>query len=241
MLHAGILVLLAVGAVAVTVPTDSGDVMGYTVTREKLGSHVFRGIPYAAPPVGKLRWAPPTAPTPWKTPFNASEDGAGCPQECMLPPMACPPRQSEDCLTLNVFTPLGATKGAGYPVMVWLHGGNFFQGYGGGVLYDGSYIVNRSKVIIVSVTYRLGALGFYAAGNLKGSYGYQDQQQAMRWVQTNIANFGGDPKQVTLWGQSAGAMSIALHMTDPVSDPLFHAAIMQSEPFSLPFRSPESM
>eukprot|EP01060_Flectonema_neradi_P006503 TRINITY_DN1439_c0_g5_i1.p1 TRINITY_DN1439_c0_g5~~TRINITY_DN1439_c0_g5_i1.p1 ORF type:complete len:571 (+),score=105.02 TRINITY_DN1439_c0_g5_i1:76-1713(+) len=237
-----ILSLLALFSVthAIRRNTTSGEIDGVLVTDPNIGSQQFLGIPYAAPPVGDLRWANPVDHPKWDTPLNASNLTVGCPQVCGLPAIACPEFQSESCLYLNVFAPLNATVNSNLPVLIWFHGGNFFQGFGGGPLYDGSHHVNRSNVIIVGVNYRLGALGFLATADYSGNFGFFDQQQAMRWVAANIANFGGNPNMVTLWGQSAGAMSIALHMTTPSSSNLFHRVIMQSEPFTIPFRTPDS-
>ena len=227
-------------AASVSRNTTSGVVNGITVTDPEIGSQQYLGIPYAAPPVGDFRWAATQDHPKWDTPLNTHNLSVGCPQQCGLPAIACPEFQDENCLFLNVYTPLNATTKSNLPVLIWFHGGNFFQGFGGGPLYDGSHHANRSNVIIVGVNYRLGALGFLATADLSGNYGFLDQQHAMKWVQSNIANFGGNPKMVTLWGQSAGAMSIALHMTTPSSDPYFHRVIMQSEPFTIPFRTPDS-
>jgi carboxylesterase type B len=160
----------------------------------------------------------------------------------------CPPTTSEDCLLLNVFTPLGAA--ASLPVLVFLHGGAFRDGFGGGELYNGTYLAagTRDPVLVVTVSYRLGAFGFlYGTGaetptgdDPTGNFGILDQRAALVWVRANIAAFGGDPQRVTLWGQSAGAMSVATHLISPGSQGLFAGAVLDSEPFSLPFRSPPS-
>ena len=140
----------------------------------------WRGIPYAAPPVGALRWQNPTPHAPWgDTPRAATADAPGCPQTCKLPSLACPPRFSEDCLGLNVFAPAGATASSKLPVMFWIHGGNFYQGYGGGALYDGASFAANHGVVLVSINYRLGALGFLytgsdAATDLTGNFGLRD-------------------------------------------------------------------
>merc|ERR1719498_299602 len=200
---------------------------------------VFRGIPYAQPPVGALRWRATEPVKAWgPNPLVANTDAPGCPQKCELPPHTCPPTVSEDCLFLNVFAPAGATNA---PVMVWIHGGNFKQGYPGGLLYNGSSLADTQGVIVVSIAYRLGVLGwlYTGGGSIEGMYGALDQQEAMRWVRSNIASFGGDPSSITLVGQSAGAMSVATHMTLPSSDGLFERGILESDPFTSPFRTPD--
>mmetsp|Transcript_9705 Transcript_9705/g.34110 ORF Transcript_9705/g.34110 Transcript_9705/m.34110 type:complete len:551 (-) Transcript_9705:88-1740(-) len=204
----------------------------------------FRGVPF-----GKAgRWEAPASPAPWTTPLDATKDGPGCPQACVLPKKGCPPTTSEDCLLLNVFTPLpGAEERAmngdrnggagGAPVMVFLHGGNCKQGYAGGPLYDGTHLVNTTGVVLVVIQYRLGMLGWLTTNTtMPANLGMQDQIQALRWVQDNIAAFGGDPSAVTVFGQSAGAVSIATLLTVPETKGLYRAAIMESEPFGIPFR-----
>jgi carboxylesterase type B len=220
-----------------------GDVRGVVngIARE------FRGIPYAAPAV---RFASPAAPVPWSGVRDATVDGPGCPQNCTEPAGVCPPSTSEDCLLLNIFTPLGASSTSSLPVLVFLHGGAFRDGFGGGELYNGSFLAagTRDPAIVVPVTYRLGAFGFlYGTGSEvpsgddpTGNFGIQDQRAALAWVRAHIAPFGGDPSRVTLWGQSAGAMSVATHLISPGSQGLFAGAVLDSEPFSLPFRSPPS-
>eukprot|EP01059_Diplonema_ambulator_P005612 TRINITY_DN15389_c0_g1_i1.p1 TRINITY_DN15389_c0_g1~~TRINITY_DN15389_c0_g1_i1.p1 ORF type:complete len:555 (+),score=196.86 TRINITY_DN15389_c0_g1_i1:41-1705(+) len=219
----------------VKVAVEGGSVTGYEYLAPNVGAVKFLGVPYAEPPVGSRRWESPVMNTRMGE-VDAKELNVGCPQECQLPTMICPPKTSEDCLFLNIFTPIGAKAGDKLPVMFFIHGGNFFQGYGGGVLYDGSYYANSSNVIVVSINYRLGALGFLSGVAFKGNYGFEDQQVALKWVNRNIEAFGGDASQVTLWGQSAGAMSTAFHLTNKDSEPLFARAIMMSEPFALPFR-----
>lgn len=166
-------------------------------------------------------------------------DGPGCPQHCELPPHTCPPTQSEDCLILNVFSPAGSTNTSMLPVMLFIHGGNYKQGYAGGLLYDGNWLSSHHDVVVVVIQYRLGALGFlYTPNGIDGNYGIQDQQMAFKWVQANIQAFGGDPARVTGFGQSAGAMSMAVHLITESSKGLFQNAILESEPFGLPYRTP---
>ena len=207
----------------------------------------FRGLPYAAPAV---RFAAPAPALPWSGVRDATADGPGCPQNCTEPAGVCPPRVSEDCLLLNVFTPLGATAASRLPVLVFFHGGAFRDGFGGGELYNGTFLAagTRDPAIIVPVSYRLGAFGFlFGTGqdapngdDPTGNYGILDQRAALQWVREHIAAFGGDPQRVTIWGQSAGSMSVATHLISPGSRGLFAGAVLDSEPLSLPFRAPPS-
>jgi acetylcholinesterase/cholinesterase len=196
----------------------------------------FKGIPYAEPPVGSLRWATTVPKKPWApNTLQALNYGHGCPQRCELPPLTCPDTQSEDCLTLNIWTPVEMDPSKLAPVMVFLPGGRFEQGASGSVLYDGSLISNRSGVIMVTSNYRLGVLGWLATTNgLEGNFGLEDQRTALRFLQKILPSFGGDPNLITLFGQSAGATSTATHLTSPRSKDLFQRAIIQSGPLSLP-------
>ena len=223
----------------ITVSIDSGSIQGTINPTNTVAS--YRGIPYAAPPVDSLRFQNPTHVQPWNTTLLTTVDGPGCPQQCKLPPVACPPKTSEDCLFLNVFAPVTSTADK-LPVMFWLHGGDYYQGYGGGLLYDGSDLVARENVIVVSINYRIGALGFLYSGSdsktqFTGNYGTLDQQFALQWVQRNAHVFGGDPNQVTIFGQSAGSESVAVLLNMPSNKGLFSKAIMQSFPSALPFRT----
>jgi len=196
----------------------------------------FKGVPYAAPPVGDLRWANPEPVPAWQPSiWDGTFYRPGCPQSCYLPPHTCPTVQSEDCLYLNIFTPLDIQKPA--PVMIWIPGGNFQQGTSGTTLYDGRFIANTTGVIVITINYRLGALGWIATKDtLKGNYGFRDQRLAMKWVIKNIAAFGGNPSDITVVGQSAGASSIAGHLTSPYSRGLFQKAIIMSNPVTLPMK-----
>lgn len=194
---------------------------------------VFRGIPYAAPPVGPLRWKAPQAAIAWKGRRDARAFGAACPQGPEhKEPWAQVGRQSEDCLFLNVWRP---KKPGRYPVMVFLHGGGFTYGAAGVPLYDGAALASRG-VVLVTVNYRLGRLGFFAHPALTreapnawlGNYGIMDQVAALEWVKRNIAKFGGDAGNVTLFGESAGAGTVQLLMASPTSRGLFHKAISES-------------
>ncbi|RDH74236.1 carboxylesterase family protein [Mycolicibacterium moriokaense] len=208
------------------VRTATGTVRGVVKSDHRL----FADIPYAAPPVGPLRFRPPAAPPAWRGIRDATKPGPRCIQD----PGADPEfgRQSdEDCLSLNVWTP--AMTGSPRPVMVWIHGGSFTGG--SGKMYDAKWLVRRGDIIVVTVNYRLGTLGFLAHPALGapgdvGNYGLQDQQAALRWVRDNIAAFGGDPQRVTVAGESAGGMSVCDHLVAPGSKGLFSAAIIQSAP-----------
>jgi para-nitrobenzyl esterase len=218
-----------------TIVTDNGPVRG--VVDDEARS--FRGIPYAAPPVGDARWQPPSAAARWNGLRDATAFAPHCPQTASPFGLAS---QSEDCLYLNVYTPArdhGAKKAehaAGAPVMVWLHPGAFM--FGEGDDYDPRALV-QNDVVVVTLNYRLGALGFLAHPALtaesgtSGNYGLQDQQAALRWVKRNIEAFGGDPGNVTIFGESAGAVSVHAHLASPQSAGLFHRAIAQSGGYSL--------
>lgn len=198
------------------------------------GVVAFRAIPYAAAPVGELRWKAPAAAQAWRGARNASAFGPVCPQ----PPVDWAghdlDRQSEDCLTLNVWTPKLSTS-ARLPVMVWFHGGGYTNGAGSQGTYEGTKLARRG-VVIVTVNYRLGALGFLAHPALtaesplhtSGNYGLLDQIAALKWVRANIARFGGDPHNVTIFGQSAGGGSAILLTVSPMARGLFQKAIIES-------------
>ncbi|MFI5782901.1 carboxylesterase/lipase family protein [Nocardia sp. NPDC051570] len=213
---------------AAVVDTQSGPVRG-TVTAEH---RAFTGIPYAAAPVDDLRWQPPAAPAHWSGTRDATAMGAQCPQSADTFDRE---GGSEDCLFLNVWTPARAVEKK-RPVMVWVPGGAFRNGSGN--LYDPSRLVTAGDMVVVTLNYRLGALGFLAHPALAhddgqvGNFGLMDQQAALRWVRDNITAFGGDPTRVTLAGQSAGAMAVCDDLVSPASAGLFHAAIMESGPCS---------
>jgi len=215
------------------VATDLGPVRGVaTGTMQE-----FRGIPYAAAPVGALRWRPPREHERWNGVRDATSFGPHCPQ------VATPygtPSTSEDCLFLNVFTPVKTNDGRPHllPVMFWIHGGGLVVGESDG--YDPSNLV-AEDIIVVTINYRLGELGFLAHSALaaessdgaSGNYGLLDQQAALRWVQRNIRAFGGDPDNVTIFGESAGGLSVHSQLASPLAAGLFHKAIVESGAYSL--------
>ncbi|WP_165422852.1 carboxylesterase/lipase family protein [Ktedonosporobacter rubrisoli] len=205
-----------------TVMTTDGPIKG-TVNKDY---RTFQGIPYAAPPVGDLRWSSPQPVKPWSELRNATKPGNRCPQLVS----ATNPTKSlgEDCLFLNVMTPQSAQHNQLKPVLVWLHGGGFVEGAGSD--FDPHRLVVSGDIVVVTVNYRLGMLGFFGYPGLKGSgsFGFEDQQAALRWVQGNIKAFGGDPHNVTLAGESAGGWSVCSQLVSPSAAGLFQRAIIQS-------------
>jgi para-nitrobenzyl esterase len=206
----------------IEVQTRYGAVSG----TESQGLDIFKGIPYASPPAGDLRWKPPLPPKPWNGIRQATEFAPSCMQPARLQP------QSEDCLYLNIWK-LPAVHGA--PVMVWIHGGGYLTGSGSIPLYDGSALA-RLGAVVVTINYRLGVLGFLAhpllsresREHVSGNYGLLDQIAALQWVRENIAAFGGDPLNVTVFGESAGAGSVSCLLFSPLAKGLFHRAIAES-------------
>ncbi|KAF5315221.1 hypothetical protein D9619_007255 [Psilocybe cf. subviscida] len=243
----------ASAAPSLAAPTVKLDAGTFTGTTDGI-SQRFLGIPFAQPPVGDLRFRLPVANSPYNGSFSASSFGLSCPQQAIdLPIVSGLAAQaadflansifnaifpdSEDCLTLNVVRPATATASSKLPVVVWIFGGGFELG--GTSMYDGGAIVSRSialnqPVIYVSMNYRLTGFGFLASQEVKdagvGNLGLQDQRQALRWVQKYIGQFGGDPTKVTIWGESAGAISVALHMVanNANTEGLFRAGFMES-------------
>ena len=227
------LVLACIATSALAVPSVR-IAQGALIGTSRDGVAAFRAIPYAAPPVGPLRWKAPAAPKAWAGLRDPTAFGPVCPQ----PPVTWAghdlDRQSEDCLTLNVWTPNQAAS-ARLPVMVWFHGGGYTNGAGSQGTYEGTKFARRG-VVIVTVNYRLGALGFLAHPALtaesplhsSGNYGLLDQIAALKWVRANIAHFGGNPRNVTIFGQSAGAGSAMLLTISPLARGLFHKAIFES-------------
>ena len=191
------------------------------------GYRTFEGIPYAAPPVGRLRWAPPRPAAPWPGVRDATRPASACPQPAGEVPGGS---TDEDCLHLNVTTPDDAGPARPRPVIVWLHGGGFTTGAGSS--YDAHRMATRGDVVVVTVDYRLGALGFLAHSGLPGSgtFGLADQQAALRWVRTEIGAFGGDAHNVTPAGESAGGYSVCAQLAAPAAAGLFDRAIIESGP-----------
>ncbi|MCP3390271.1 carboxylesterase family protein [Bradyrhizobium sp. CCGB12] len=210
--------------------TQAGFVCGSP--RDARGVLAFKGIPYAAPPVGPLRWRAPRPPAPWDGVRDALTFGAGC--LSALENDHRPGPRDEDCLYLNVWT-AAVHADEKRPVMVWIHGGGFQFGSSANPATDGGALAARG-VVVVSFNYRLGIFGFFAHPYLdteapSGNYGLRDQLMALRWVKANIASFGGDPDNVTLFGESAGAMAVGILMASPLARGLFHRAIGQSGAF----------
>jgi len=208
------------------VSVEQGELLGTTD-----GSVLrYRGIPYAAAPVGERRWRPPQPPPGWSGTRPATEPGARCPQLAAPPgtPHATAGSDTEDCLTLDVTVPVGTRADARLPVLVWIHGGGFNAGAGSDV--DARRLAEAGPLVVVTINYRLGIFGFFGLPGLQGSgaFGLLDQQAALRWVQHNITAFGGDPGSVTLAGESAGADSVCSQLTSPGAVGLFHRVIMQS-------------
>ena len=215
----------------VLVELTSGKLEG---SREESG-YIFRGVPYAAPPVGERRWLPPQPVEPWPGIRPAWEYGTIAPQNVMPggPKIRLEQEQAEDCLYLNIWTP--GLDNARRPVMLWLHGGGFTGGSGSDALYEGGSLSARGDVVVVTINYRLGVLGFLnldiiTQGRIPatGNEALLDQLAALKWVKENIAAFGGDPGNVTVFGQSAGAMSIGCLMVMPAARGSFHKAILES-------------
>lgn len=211
------------------VQTVSGPVEGFY----KSEAATFLGIPFAAPPVGPLRWRPPESPKPWTSTLDAKTFGPTCAQIYELGVFAGPANSNEDCLYLNVFAPKDALKdGSKLPVIVWIYGGGYVDGESDD--YDGSKLAVRGGAVVVTFNYRLNLFGFLAhpaldkEGHAFGNYAFLDQQFALRWVKDNITKFGGDPNNVTLGGQSAGGSSVGAQLTSPLAEGLFHKAIISS-------------
>ncbi len=193
----------------------------------------FLGLPFAEPPVGILRFRPPQSARPWSGVRDATSFGASCPQgHHPIPGMAASGSRDEDCLHLNVFTP--AADDQSRPVLFWIHGGGFQMGSGSELLYNGGPLTERGDLVVVTIHYRLGALGyacFPSAAEIWGATpnnGQLDQIHALKWVRENIAGFGGDPDNITIFGESAGASAVATLLAMPESKGLFHKAILQS-------------
>lgn len=203
----------------------------------------FLGIPYAQSTAGDNRWTPPKPIEQWSAELRsdihkATRFGPSCPQK-LSPGIELD--LSEDCLCLNVWTPVSLPQTSGsepVPVMVFIYGGSFREGTTSNPLYDARHLAAAGEVVVVTVNYRVGVLGFLSGiDGLTGNYGLMDQRLALEWVHDNIAEFGGDPDRITLFGESAGAMSVGLHLISPESQPLFNAAIIESNPYGIPYKS----
>ncbi len=225
------------GALGDRVATESGDVLG-----ELSGDlAIFRGIPYAAPPTGDRRWRAPEPFGAFEETWDASQFGEVCPQFQLDGRVV----GSEDCLSLNIWAPRAAGS---RPVMVFIHGGAFIDGSGSFELYEASQVATEGDVIVVTINYRLGPLGFLNSESLAtesgdgsvGNYGIRDQIAALQWVQQNIEAFGGDPENVTVFGESAGSISICTLLGSPLADGLYHRAILESGGGCWGFREPRN-
>jgi para-nitrobenzyl esterase len=232
----GTAVLTGLAAPRVTAPPrvtiDTGTLEGLDSARVM----VFRGIPYATPPVGELRWRPPQQPKPWTGVRPATQLGHNCIQHqpySDIDPFAA--GISEDCLYLNVWTNSLDTRAARRPVMVWIHGGGFWAGFGGEERHNGARLAQKGAVV-VTLNYRLGPIGFLAhpalaresSHHAAGNYGLLDQIAALQWVQRNIVRFGGDPSRITIFGESAGGFSVGSLIASPLAKGLFQRAILES-------------
>ncbi len=214
------------------VTTDSGKLQG--ATQGSVES--FKGVPFAAPPVGDLRWRAPQPAKPWQGVKKATAYSADC-MQVPFPSDAAPlgTTPAEDCLYLNVWRPVGTAPGAKLPVMFWIYGGGFVNGGSSPAVYDGSKFAEKG-IVFVSANYRLGRFGFFGfpeltranADGILGNYGFMDQIAALKWVQKNIAAFGGDPSNVTVFGESAGGFSVSMLLTSPLTGGLFSKAIIES-------------
>ncbi|XP_053458032.1 liver carboxylesterase 1-like isoform X2 [Nycticebus coucang] len=225
---------------APVVDTVHGPVLGKSVSLEGFAQPVavFLGVPFAKPPLGALRFAPPQPAEPWSFVKNTTSYPPMCSQDAVAGQVLSelftnrkeniPLKFSEDCLYLNIYTPADLTKKSRLPVMVWIHGGALTVG--GASTYDGLALSAHENVVVVTIQYRLGIWGFFSTGDehSPGNWGHLDQVAALRWVQDNIANFGGNPGSVTIFGESAGGESVSVLVLSPLAKNLFHRAISQS-------------
>jgi para-nitrobenzyl esterase len=205
---------------------ENGELIGF---EDEYGTYAWVGIPFAEPPVGELRWKAPRPPRQWQGQFEALEFGSICLQR---------DKGSEDCLSLNIWAPGAANSTNLLPVMFWVHGGGNTGGEGSGIIYHGSHMSGKYDVVVVTINYRLGPFGWFSHPALQsdeaspednsGNWGTLDIIQALRWVQDNIAAFGGHPGNVTIFGESAGGTNVLTMMASPLAEGLFHRAIVQS-------------
>ncbi|KAG9352615.1 hypothetical protein JZ751_021029, partial [Albula glossodonta] len=216
----------------------SGSLRGtyVNVKGKQNGANAYLGVPFAKPPVGSLRLAPPVPAEPWEGERDATQQPKMCLQDAKMIEDLLKhasmqmdiPDISEDCLYLNIYVPAAAKENSKLPVMVWIHGGGLVLGAAS--IYDGSVLAAYQNVVVVGIQYRLGILGFFSTGDehSPGNYGLLDQVAALQWVQENIHYFGGDPGLVTIFGESAGGVSVSLQVLSPLSSGLFHHAIAES-------------
>jgi para-nitrobenzyl esterase len=217
-------------ACASPVRIESGALQGVDAN----GLSIYKGVPYAAPPLGELRWREPQPVKPWPGIRKAAAFSPACMQAGVSMPGESPPSVSEDCLYLNIWTPVRKSNGQ-LPVLVWIHGGGYTNGSAAMPLYWGDRLAQKG-VVVVTIAYRLGPLGFLAHPELtaesrhhsSGNYGLMDQIAALEWVHKNIAAFGGDPERVTIAGQSSGSISVSILMASPLGKGLFQRAIGES-------------
>jgi len=232
-LAAMLILSTAAHADALQVQIAPGKVHGKLINDGRVRAYL--GIPYAAPPVGSRRWAPPQPAAPWKGVLNATEYGHRCMQGHVYDDMVFQDASpSEDCLSLNVFAPTDVPRGARLPVMFWIHGGGYSGGGSSEPRHDGDFLPTQG-VVLVTINYRLGVFGFLTLpqltaeqGGSSGNYGLMDMVAALHWVQANIAAFGGDPKKVTIFGESAGSFAVSTLMAAPAARGLFRSAIGES-------------
>ena len=230
------LFFLCVVGRAAAVEVEGGNIEGIT----EGGLIVYKGVPFAAPPVGALRWREPQPVTGWLGTRVAGRFAPACMQKGVSMPGETPPAINEDCLYLNVWTP-AVSAGERLPVLVWIYGGGFSNGSAAMPLYWGDALA-RKGIVVVTIAYRVGAFGFLAHSELtresphrsSGNYGLMDQVAALNWVRRNIHAFGGDPSRVTIAGQSAGSMSVSILMASPLAKGLFRGAIGESGGFFEP-------
>jgi para-nitrobenzyl esterase len=222
-----------VHADSLTVKTEQGKVHGKTINDGKVKA--FLGLPYAAPPVGDLRWKAPQPPAKWKGERDAAKFGAHCAQGRVFDDMIFQDGEaSEDCLFLNVYTPSDAKDKSKLPVMFWIHGGGYSGGASSEPRHNGDFLPTKG-VVLVTINYRLGVFGFLATADLAkeangaaGNYGLLDMVAALEWVKANIKQFGGDPDNVTIFGESAGSFAVSTLMASPIARGLFHKVIGES-------------
>jgi len=215
------------------VKTEQGKLIGKTINNGKV--RAFMGLPYAAPPVGDLRWTAPHPPAKWKGERDATKFGAHCAQGRVFDDMVFQDAgPSEDCLFLNVYTPADAEKGSKLPVMFWIHGGGYSGGGSSEPRHNGDFLPTKG-VVLITINYRLGVFGFLVTEELAkegngsaGNYGLMDMVAALQWVKTNIGAFGGDPGNVTIFGESAGSFAVSTLMASPMAQGLFVKAIGES-------------